>query len=301
MKIGFLTNCFGKSDMPDLASIANWAADNGFRALEIGPSIPLDEKQFGDVLSKGKITFSAFIYCRNVLSSKTEEAQGHINALMDRIRFAKKFGIKNIVCTTGVKENSFSTVNPTQFLPENSLDGAVELFKKFADEAEKNDVRIAFELCPSMSNIMISPYMWDLFFDKLKSDRIGLCFDPSHLVWMFIDSYQVLKDYRSKIFHVHGKDTEVDYNALGKSGILHIVSPVKTDITLPHGNNRHLWWRHRLPGFGSLDWGKIISLLYEINYSGDLSIEHEDPVWGGSGDKVKAGLLRSKKYLEQFV
>ena len=298
MKTGFITNCMGKLD---LAAIADWAAANGFGALEIGPSIPLDGKTFDAVLSKGKITYSAFIYCRNFLSGNIEEAETHKKALLDRIRFAKKFGIKNIVCTTGVKESSFSTANPTQFIPEKSLDDVVELFKMFIDEAEKNDVRLVYELCPSMSNIAISPHMWDQIFDRLKSDRLGLCFDPSHLVWMFIDSYKVLSQYRHKFFHVHGKDTEVDYEALGKTGILQIVSPAKTDLALPHGNNRHLWWRHRLPGLGTLDWGKIISMLYEFNYDGDISIEHEDPVWSGSAEKVQAGLVRSRKYLEQFI
>jgi sugar phosphate isomerase/epimerase len=301
MKIGFLTNCLARSDISDLVSMADWAAANGFGSLEIGPTIPLDEKKFDEVLSKGKINFSAFIYCRNFLSGNAEEAEGHKKALLDRIRFAKKFGIKNIVCTTGVKPNSFSTTNPTQFLPENSLDDSVELFKGFVDEAEKNDTRIVFELCPSMSNIAFSPYIWDMYFDRIKSDKIGLCFDPSHLVWLFIDSYKVLTEYHKKFFHVHGKDTEVDYEALGRTGILHIVSPMKTDINLPHGNNKHLWWRHRLPGLGQLDWGKIISLLYEFNYTGEISIEHEDPVWSGSTEKIKAGLLRSKKHLEQFI
>ncbi|MCL2832165.1 MAG: sugar phosphate isomerase/epimerase [Treponema sp.] len=301
MKIGFLSNCFAKSDISDLISMADWAAENGFGALEIGPSIPLDEKKFDQVLSKGKITFSAFIYCRNFLSSNAEEAATHKNALLDRIRFAKKAGIKNIICSTGVKESSFSTSNPTQFIPEASLDDMAELFKMFIEEAEKNDVRLAFELCPSMSNIAFSPHMWDQIFDRVKSDRLGLCFDPSHLVWMFIDSYKVLSEYRNKIFHVHGKDTEVNYDALGRSGILQIVTQEKTSLNLPHGNNKHLWWRHRLPGLGQLDWGKIISQLYEYDYSGVISIEHEDPVWSGSPEKIKAGLLRSKKYLEQYL
>ena len=34
---------------------------------------------------------------------------------------------------------------------------------------------------------------------------------------------------------------------------------------------------------------------------GDISIEHEDPVWSGSEEKVKQGLILAKRYIESFM
>ena len=39
-----------------------------------------------------------------------------------------------------------------------------------------------------------------------------------------------------------------------------------------------------------IDGCKLIDGLFEGNYDDVLSIEHEDPVWSGSDDRVKAGI-----------
>jgi sugar phosphate isomerase/epimerase len=61
------------------------------------------------------------------------------------------------------------------------------------------------------------------------------------------------------------------------------------------------WWRHRLPGLGSIDWNRIIANLDEIGYTGTISIEHEDPVWDGSLEKVQKGLIKAKKHIESLI
>ena len=130
------------------------------------------------------------IYCRNFLSEDEEEARQHQEALKERIRFAGTVGIEKIVCSTGVTKDAFAG---TCFVPEKSADACVELAKEFLEEAEKNNVRLCWENCPMMGNIAASPDMWQMLFDRLDSDRIGLCYDPSHLVWQMIDPYGNLK------------------------------------------------------------------------------------------------------------
>ena len=61
------------------------------------------------------------------------------------------------------------------------------------------------------------------------------------------------------------------------------------------------WWRYRMPGLGSINWGRFVSTLQESGYNYVLSIEHEDPVWEGSEEKVKTGLKLGLKHLSQFV
>ena len=50
------------------------------------------------------------------------------------------------------------------------------------------------------------------------------------------------------------------------------------------------WWRYRVPGRGEVDWRHLVDALYEGGFDGVLSVEHEDPVWGGTEDKVEVGL-----------
>jgi sugar phosphate isomerase/epimerase len=133
-----------------------------------------------------------------------------------------------------------------------------------------------------MGNWAISPYLWKIMFQKIDSSSFGLTYDPSHLIWQFMDPYTPIVDFKEKIFHIHAKDTEILPQVLKEKGTL-------TDFS---------WWRHRLPGWGSIDWRKILSLLVEIRYSGAIVIEHEDQVFSGSLEDVCAGLRNAKNHLE---
>lgn len=282
MHVGLLTNSLVSVGIKELKDVANWAYENQIYELEIGPTIPLDEKKWGQVLDEGKVKIGTLIYCRNFISDDANEAKTHSDALRERLEFAAKMGIKKIVCSAGQKNDSIKALD---YQPEKSLEAFEAFFSKIMEDAEKKDIRICFEMCPWMWNISCAPNMWDEIFTRVKSDHLGLCYDPSHLVWQMIDPYRVLTKYKDKIFHVHGKDTEIDRDALDYYGVLQ--------------NTK--WWRHRLPGLGELSWSKIIDRLYQIGYDGVLSIEHEDPVWEGTEEKVKKGIIITRDHLVSFI
>ena len=49
-----------------------------------------------------------------------------------------------------------------------------------------------------------------------------------------------------------------------------------------------MWYRYRLPGFGTLDWRRIISELQIVGYDGTISIEHEDSLMSQNEGLTKA-------------
>jgi len=61
------------------------------------------------------------------------------------------------------------------------------------------------------------------------------------------------------------------------------------------------WWRYRVPGLGDVDWRRLIDVLYEGGFDGTLSVEHEDPLWGGSEEKNKIGLNIAYKTLRPWI
>jgi len=61
------------------------------------------------------------------------------------------------------------------------------------------------------------------------------------------------------------------------------------------------WWRYRVPGLGAVDWPGLVDAMYEGGFAGVLSVEHEDPVWGGTEDKVKAGLEIAHRTLRPLI
>ena len=303
MKIGFLTNALveqarrsGLNAFQTLDEMAAWAADHGFTDLECGPMLPLDRAAYERVLGEGRIAITALIYCRNYLSTDPEEAATHLAELKKRIEFAGALGIDKVVTSTGIDKrieegiydrdpNVKDRGNMIRRIPVRSLDQVVDLYGPLLELAEKNNVRLCLENCPLMGNIAISPVMWRRIFQRLDSDKLGLAYDPSHLVWEMIDPYAPLDEFKDKIFHVHAKDAAIDRARLAETGIL-------TDFS---------WWSYRIPGRGELDWKKLLSKLKANGYTGTISLEHEDAAYEGTLPAVQQGLLDGKAHLEQCL
>ena len=303
MKIGFLTNALveqarrsGLNAFQTLDEVAAWAADHGFTDLECGPMLPLDRAAYERVLGEGRIAITALIYCRNYLSTDPEEAATHLAELKKRIEFAGALGIDKVVTSTGIDKrieegiyyrdpNVKDRGNMIRRIPVRSLDQVVDLYGPLLELAEKNNVRLCLENCPLMGNIAISPVMWRRIFQRLDSDKLGLAYDPSHLVWELIDPYAPLDEFKDKIFHVHAKDAAIDRARLAETGIL-------TDFS---------WWSYRIPGRGELDWKKLLSKLKANGYTGTISLEHEDAAYEGTLPAVEQGLLDGKAHLEQCL
>lgn len=303
MKIGFLTNALveqakrsGSDAFSTLDQVADWAADHGFTDLECGPMLPLDRAAYERVLAAGRIDITALIYCRNYLSTDAEEAANHLAELKKRIEFAGALGIDKVVTSTGIDKtieegiydrdpNVKDRGNMIRRIPVRSLDRVVDLFGPLLELAEKNNVRLCFENCPLMGNIAISPVMWRRIFERLDSDKLGIAYDPSHLVWEMVDPYAPIDEFKDRIFHVHAKDAAIDREQLAQTGIL-------TDFS---------WWSYRIPGRGELDWNKLLGKLKANGYDGTISLEHEDAAYEGTLEAVENGLLDGKAYLEQSM
>lgn len=303
MKIGFLTNALveqakrsGSDAFSTLDQVADWAADHGFTDLECGPMLPLDRAAYERVLAAGRIDITALIYCRNYLSTDAEEAANHLAELKKRIEFAGALGIDKVVTSTGIDKtieegiydrdpNVKDRGNMIRRIPVRSLDRVVDLFGPLLELAEKNNVRLCFENCPLMGNIAISPVMWRRIFERLDSDKLGIAYDPSHLVWEMVDPYAPIDEFKDRIFHVHAKDAAIDREQLAQTGIL-------TDFS---------WWSYRIPGRGELDWKKLLGMLKANGYDGTISLEHEDAAYEGALEAVENGLLDGKAYLEQSM
>ena len=288
MPYSLLTNSLAKEGLSNILEISRWSAQNGFQALEVGPTVPLSFEECAKAKAETGVTIEALTYCRNFLSTDEDEANAHIAELKRRIGLAGELGIGLIVTSTGIdktlEEGVYDRADSIRRIPERSLDKVARIFTPIIQLAEKNSVKIAFENCPLMGNIAISPDMWAKLFAVLDSKNVGLTFDPSHLHWQFINPYTALNDFADKIFHFHAKDTVIYKEKLEKSGFL-------TDFK---------WWEYKIPGDGELDWKKLMEILKISNYKGLISIEHEDAAWEGSLKLVQDGLIKSREYLENI-
>jgi sugar phosphate isomerase/epimerase len=122
---------------------------------------------------------------------------------------------------------------------QQQVDEIVKVYtEKYFASCEKNHVRILWEPYAGGPNIATGPVGWEALFKAFQdSPHVGLQFDPSHLVWQFMDPVAAAREFAAKIYDVHLKDTEILWYVVKRAGI----QPV----------NRARWWRFRLPGNGS--------------------------------------------------
>ncbi len=164
-----------------------------------------------------------------------------------------------------------------------------EVFGELARRAADKGVRLAFENCNMGGdwqkgdwNIAHHPVSWEMMFDALPLDNLGLEWEPCHQMVQLIDPIPQLRKWANKIFHVHGKDATIAWDIIRECGI---------------GGPKPFVW-HRTPGFGDSNWTDIISILRYSKYQGTIDIEgYHDPVY--RGELEMTGQVRGLQYLKQ--
>lgn len=176
------------------------------------------------------------------------------------------------------------------------VDEIVKVYtEKYFPLCEKYNVRILWEPYAGGPNIATGPIGWEALFKAFNdSPHVGLQFDPSHLVWQFMDPVAAAREFVSKIYDFHLKDTEILWHLVRRGGI----QPV----------NNQRWWRFRVPGYGSVDWKGIFSVLAEAGYTGAMNIENEDQFYSPSNDSdgnftenYKRGFEVAHEFLKTLV
>jgi sugar phosphate isomerase/epimerase len=206
----------------------------------------------------------------DVDSAQVEAARANLIRTMD---IAEAFNTPTVCCNAWVSGRDDSE----------RMESFRSTFGEIARVAEARGFRVAIENCPHGGrNIASSPAMWERMFNAIPSEALGLEYDPSHLVWEGIDPIEPIREFGSRIYAFHAKDTQVIRDVLRREGIL-----------------GHGWWRHRIPGWGEVDWKGVFSALADIRYDGDMIIEHEDPVF--SGDQFEEGLRLGLRHLRKYM
>jgi len=154
---------------------------------------------------------------------------------------------------------------------EASMPRFIEVWSELSRRAADKGVRLAFENCAMDGNwksgdwnIAHNPDAWELIFDALPHDHIGLEWEPCHQLVYLIDPIAQIHKWGDKFFHIHGKDATVRWDVIKQHGIF----------------GKHPFVHMRTPGFGDTDWTRLISELRLVGFTGSIDIEGwHDPVY----------------------
>lgn len=164
-----------------------------------------------------------------------------------------------------------------------------EVFGELTRRAADRGVRIAFENCDMGGtwatgdwNIAHNPTAWELMFNAVPEQNIGLEWEPCHQMVSLIDPIPQLRKWANKVFHVHGKDATIAWDVVKEHGV--------------HGPKPFVW--HRTPGFGDTNWTDIITILRQNDYKGTIDIEGwHDPVY--KDELEMTGQVHALNYLKR--
>jgi sugar phosphate isomerase/epimerase len=301
VKLGLLTAAFPGLT---LEQVAEWASAESFQALEVAcwPSAGGERRRYagvshidvegfdGDsvraIFERSGLEISALAYYPNNLHpdpAAREEANGHLRKVIDA---ASTLGVSIV--------GTFVGRDKDRTIPQN-LETFRMVWPPLVEYAAERGVTIAIENCPMIfsydewpggTNLAYSPAIWDEMFSIVPAENFGLNLDPSHLVWLQIDYERVVRDYASRIVHVHAKDLEIDRDGLYRNG------------TFSAGIG---WQVPRLPGLGEVRWDRFLAALYAAGYDHVVSIEHEDRTFEGTEELVKRGFLIARDVLRPLL
>ena len=184
-----------------------------------------------------------------------------------------------------------------------SRDRFREVFTPLAEQAGEKNLKIAFENCDMGGtwksgdwNIAHNPLAWEIMFDAVPLDNLGLEWEPCHQMVSLIDPMPQLKEWLPKIFHVHGKDATIHWDVIHKYGIHSSVhADPNTELPVQLAPS---FVEHRTPGFGDSNWTDIITELRRGGFEGCIDIEGwHDPVY--KKDLEMTGQVHALNYLKQ--
>jgi sugar phosphate isomerase/epimerase len=301
MKLGLLTAAF-----PDqtLEQVAQWAQENGFEALEIAcwPSSGSEHRRYAGVahidvhdfnpravlklLERYGLVISSLAYYPNNLDPDKDAQQAANDHLRKVIEAAQRLQVDTVGTFVGRDQHRSVKQN---------LEDFKRVWPPLVKFAREHDVRIAIENCPMIfsedewpggRNLAYSPALWRQLFEIIPDENFGLNFDPSHLVWQMIDHNRAVREFASRIFHVHAKDMEIDRDGLYEQGVM----------------SAGVGWQvPRLPGLGEVRWDRFLSALYAIGYDWVVSVEHEDHDFEGELELVQRGFVIARNALKPLI
>lgn len=167
----------------------------------------------------------------------------------------------------------------------------VESLNEFAPILEKNNGRLVIEGWPGPGALCCTPEGYRACFEKCPSPAIGVNYDPSHLLRMGIDPIRFVDEFKDRVYHVHGKDTEIIDEALYEYG-----TEQPATFAKGHGFGAH-HWRYTIPGQGCVRWGRALEILAAAGYKGAISIELEDENFNIGEANEKQGLIAGAQFL----
>ena len=271
------------------AAFAQWAAEVGFGAIDVG-RVDAENKKILDDCG---------------LKLGTVDLPQPWNALMDADEAKQAAGFEvykrelEAAAALGAKVMFAVLLPPDSTQPRGK---SFEILKgtlpRLMELMESLDLHLALEGWPGggphYPALGCTPETLRAVFGAVPSANLGICFDPSHVVRLGIDYKRFLAEFGPRVKHCHGKDTELNEEERYLCGNLDSSFGGKYIC----GDRA---WRYTIPGEGVVCWQYVMNRLSDFGYGGIMSVELEDHHYWQSVELQQLGMTRALGHLKQYA
>ncbi|MCC7491756.1 MAG: sugar phosphate isomerase/epimerase [Fimbriimonadaceae bacterium] len=275
--------CAGKMGFE---AFCEWCAEVGFAAIDVPRLTPEVAKALADHgLRVGTVDLPAW---GAQLSPDPARRQAGLAEQREILSKAKELGASVAFAVLLPEDHSQSRANSFEYWKESAPD-----FVALLDEL---DMHLALEAWPGpgpwLPTLGCTPETLRAMFAAVPSERLGLCFDPSHLVRLGIDYQRFLWEFGSRVKHCHGKDTEL----LDEQ--LYLTGNISPSFGAKYGYGECAW-RYCIPGDGEVDWTFVAHRLKDFGYDNLVCVELEDCHYFPEVELQQEGLINSIDFLAE--
>jgi len=303
MQLGFVTAILPDQSLEDVFQIA---ADIGYDCIEVmcWPPGKAERRYAGithiDVTTltadrineihtlsdRYKVRISGLGYYPNPLTPDKDLQKIYVDQILAIIRAAARLKIDVV--------NTFVGRDPVKSVDDN-WEEFTKIWTPIIGQAQAFGIKIGIENCPMLFtadewpgglNLATTPAIWRRMWKFFPTLNFGLNYDPSHMIIQHMDTTYPITAFPERMIHIHAKDAVIDQERLNEVGVF------------AHPN---LWHTPKIPGRGSVDWGKLVKKLKQIDYQGAICVEVEDRAYEGSLENRILALKESYDHLRQFV
>ena len=280
IKLGIAPIAWSNDDMPELGGdtpveqCLEEASSVGFTGIELGGKFPRNPGITNFLLNKYKLKMPGGWYGSLLRTRSAEDEwvamQDHLNLL--KLVNADVFVFADVSGSIQGDQTKRLSTRPTM-----EDDEFVEYCKKINDISNRlSDEGIPMSYHEHMGTIIQTENDVDRFMNNTNQNTF-LLYDTGHLLFAEANYKRVLKNYISKINHVHCKD--IRQNILENS--------LKNDLSF---RESFLDGVFTVPGDGCIDYEPLFEILYQNNYDKWLIIEAEqDPKKANPLEYAKIG------------
>lgn len=265
----------------DIQSLIAWARSNDLDAIDLGKDAPESGKAVLDAgLRIGSVDLREW---HGMISPDRNVRDRAIADNSEYIRTCAAFGAVNYFLVMLPKQPELPRAENFGYM--------VESFRALAPVLEQHNARLVIEGWPGPGALCCTPEAYRAFFKEVPSKAMGVNYDPSHLIRMGIDYLRFLREFGDRVYHVHGKDTEILVENQYEYGYEQPATFAKPIRFGAHA------WRYTIPGHGAVRWVEVMRILQEKQYAGCVCIELEDANFNGPTDTEQLGILQGARFL----